>query len=130
MPKSKQDFGKLISVPELKGGTARMGRKSRAVPSRLAEKLLAIRLYLDLTQAELLQKIHPDKDISLAGSIIGEFERGRRSPSLIETLSYARLVKVPMEQIVDDNLDLPPEIMAALTKLQKEDGTKTSYRIR
>lgn len=107
-----------------------MGRKSRAVPSRLAEKLLAIRLYLDLTQAELLQKIHPDKDILLAGSIIGEFERGRRSPSLIETLSYARLVKVPMERIVDDNLDLPPEIMAALIKLQKDDGIKSNYRIR
>lgn len=107
-----------------------MGRKSRAVPSRLAEKLLAVRLYLDLTQAELLKKIHPDKDLSLAGSIIGEFERGRRSPSLIEALSYARLVEVPMEQLIDDNLNLPQEIMAALTKLQKEDGLKSSYRIR
>lgn len=108
----------------------RMGRKSRAAPSRLAEKLLAIRLYLDLTQAELLKRIHPDKDISLAGSIIGEFERGRRSPSLMETLAYARLSKVTMEQIVDDNLDLPLEITASLGKLQKEDGIKTTRRIR
>lgn len=107
-----------------------MGRKSRAVPSRLAEKLLSIRLYLDMTQAELLKQIHPEKDASLAGSIIGEFERGRRSPSLIETLSYARLAKIPMEQLVDDNLDLPPEITASLSKLQRDDGIKTTNRIR
>ena len=107
-----------------------MGRKSRPAPGCLPEKLLAIRVYLASTQVEMLKEIHPDKDPSLRGSIIGEFERGRRSPSLLETLAYARAAKVTMEQIVDDEIELPPEISGALKRLKSEGGLKTSRRIR
>ncbi len=91
-----------------------MGRRRRDSPACLAEKLIAIRLSLNLSQTEMLKEIHPDKDPSLRGSIIGEFERARRSPSLLEALAYARVAKVSVEQLIDDRLDLPKEIMATL----------------
>ena len=89
-----------------------MGKNRRHFPARLAEKLLAIRLSLNLSQTEMLKEIHPDKDPSLRGSIISEFERVRRSPSLLEALAYARVANVSVEQLIDDKLDLPEEIMA------------------
>jgi hypothetical protein len=91
-----------------------MGKNKRPFPARIAEKLLAIRLSLNLSQTEMLKEIHPDKDPSLRGSIISEFERACRSPSLLEALAYARLAKISVEQLIDDELDLPKEIMESL----------------
>ncbi len=91
-----------------------MGRRQRAFPARLADKLLAIRLWLNLSQTEMLQRTHPDKDPSLRGSIISEFERGKRQPSLLEALAYARAGGVSLEQLADDEFDLPDSIMRHL----------------
>jgi hypothetical protein len=88
-----------------------MGKKRRAFPARLADKLLAIRLSLNLSQTEMLQRTHPDHDTSLRGSITGELERGVREPSLLEALAYARVACVSLEQLADDKFDLPPAIM-------------------
>jgi transcriptional regulator with XRE-family HTH domain len=38
-------------------------------------------------------------------SRISEFERGRRIPSLITSLYYARIAGIPLESIVDDDID-------------------------
>jgi DNA-binding XRE family transcriptional regulator len=38
---------------------------------------------------------------------ISEFESGKGEPSLIILLEYARVAGVHMEDIVDDELDLP-----------------------
>jgi transcriptional regulator with XRE-family HTH domain len=38
---------------------------------------------------------------------ISEFESGRREPSLLFLLAVARLAGVPMEILVDDELDVP-----------------------
>lgn len=37
---------------------------------------------------------------------ISEYERGKRIPTIIVLLAYARAGKVPLEQIVDDELEL------------------------
>jgi transcriptional regulator with XRE-family HTH domain len=92
-----------------------MGRRRRAYPACLADKLLAIRLSLNLSQTEMLKRTHPDQDKSLRGSIISEFERGVREPSLLETLAYARVAGAPVEQLTDDEFDLPNAIMQHLS---------------
>ena len=40
-------------------------------------------------------------------SAVSNFELGTREPDLLVVLRYARLAGVPMESIVDDNLNLP-----------------------
>ena len=76
-----------------------------AKPARLAEKLLAIRTGLGLSQNGLLKHLGLAEDLS-RGSV-SEFERGRREPSLLILLKYARAAGVPMDDLVDDDIDLP-----------------------
>jgi transcriptional regulator with XRE-family HTH domain len=79
-----------------------MGAASRRVrhsPRRLAEKLLHIRLALDLSQNGLLRSMGwPEK---LSQSNISGYERGVREPPLLTLLSYAHLAGVEMEVLVD-----------------------------
>ncbi len=63
----------------------------------------------------MLREIRPELDDSLR-SAISDFERRVRSPSLLEALAYARFAKVSADCLVDDGLDLPEEIMNALSK--------------
>ena len=37
---------------------------------------------------------------------VSEYENGKRVPSLMVTLAYARLGKIPMESLADDDVDL------------------------
>jgi hypothetical protein len=37
---------------------------------------------------------------------ISDYELGKRQPTILTLLSYARVAKVPLEQIVDDDLEL------------------------
>ena len=41
------------------------------------------------------------------GGRISEFESGRRQPNVLVPMAYARAVQVPLENLIDDNLDLP-----------------------
>jgi transcriptional regulator with XRE-family HTH domain len=82
------------------------GSKRRPRPKHLARKLLAIRNQLGLTQASMAQQLSkapspPD------GAMISRYERDEREPTLAVLLHYARLAKVPMETLVDDQLTLP-----------------------
>ena len=78
-----------------------MGRV-REHPERLAEKLLAIRKHLGLSQSKLAQRLGVRTYNRLSA-----FERGRREPDLFILLSYARVAKLHLEDLVDDELDLP-----------------------
>lgn len=83
-----------------------MGRAHRIRPKRLASKLLAIRMNLDLTQPELIKRL-AIKGVRLYPASISMYERGEREPSLIVLLRYARLAGVAMDVLVDDKMDLP-----------------------
>lgn len=77
-----------------------MGNR-RSKPQRLAAKLLAIRQHLGMSQpkiARLLDTPYPR---------ISEYECGRREPNLMTLLKYARLAGLPVENLIDDTLDLP-----------------------
>jgi transcriptional regulator with XRE-family HTH domain len=82
-----------------------MGRKARMKPERMSEKLLQIRLALGLSQSELLRQLGLEDAMDYRR--ISEFERGTTEPHLSVVLQYARAAGVHMEDIVDDDLDLP-----------------------
>jgi transcriptional regulator with XRE-family HTH domain len=81
---------------------------ARPKPERLAEKLQQVRLSLGLSQTELLRRL--DAEDIIVYSQISEFETGRREPSLLVLLLYARLAGVPTEVLIDDELDLPEKL--------------------
>ena len=82
-----------------------MGRGTRPRPARLAEKLVCIRTALGLSQNGLIKHLREADD--LIREDISEFERGRREPPLPVLLKYARAAGVPMDVLVDDELNLP-----------------------
>ena len=85
-----------------------MGRKARMKPERLAEKLLQIRIALELSQSEMLRRLGFEDSMDYRR--ISEFERGTTEPHLSVVLQYARAAGVHMEDIVDDELDLPSRL--------------------
>ena len=87
-----------------------MGTSPRVRPKRLAEKLRYIRTALDLTQGELLRKL--DIEGLTTQSKISEFESGKREPSLIILLQYARAAGICVDTLIDDDLDLPAKLPA------------------
>lgn len=85
-----------------------MGRGSRQKPEHLAEKLRQIRDALGLSQTDMLRRLGFEEVISYAR--ISEYETGIREPTLMILLEYARVAGVYMEDIVDDELDLPEKL--------------------
>jgi transcriptional regulator with XRE-family HTH domain len=90
-----------------------MGQSPRPRPKHLAVKLRQIRLMLDLTQEQMSELLQHVESPPQPGHI-SEFESGRREPSLLVLLSVARLAGVPMEMLVDDELDLPEKFPVSL----------------
>ena len=85
-----------------------MARGARVRPERLPEKLLEIRLALGLSQSELLRRLGFEDVMDYRR--ISEFERGTTEPHLSVLLEYARAAGVHMEDIVEDELDLPEKL--------------------
>jgi transcriptional regulator with XRE-family HTH domain len=81
---------------------------ARAKPIHLPEKLRQIRERLSLSQSEMVGRLGVAGTLSRAK--ISEFERGEREPILLVLLQYARAAGVPMEVLVDDELDLPERL--------------------
>ena len=77
-------------------------------PERLAEKLLQIRNALGLSQPELLRRLGFEDVIDYRR--ISEFELAEAEPPLPVLLQYARVAGVHMEDLVDDELDLPAKL--------------------
>jgi hypothetical protein len=57
---------------------------------------------------DLLKDFAPNEII--APGHISDFELGKREPNLIVLLAYSRLSNIPLNNIVDDELDLPEKI--------------------
>lgn len=87
-----------------------MGTTARRKPKRLAEKLLAVRVGLGLSQNGLIRQMGLAKDVTQAE--ISMFERGIRVPPLPILLEYSKVANVYLEILVADELDLPPELPA------------------
>jgi transcriptional regulator with XRE-family HTH domain len=83
-----------------------MGKAVRLRPKRLGEKLKAIRLKLDYSQTEMLMALGYESYKKELRSVISAYERDKREPNLIDLLSYARIAKVTVEEIIDDELEL------------------------
>src|SRR5258705_3745927 len=85
-----------------------MGRKARIKPKRLAEKLLHIRSALGYSQSEMLRQLGFEDLIDYRR--VSEFELGANEPPLPVLLAYARTARVHLEDIVDDDVDLPSKL--------------------
>ena len=85
-----------------------MGRYARKKPKRLAEKLLAIREALGLSQNEMIRRLGLDDE--LTQSRISGYELGTREPSLPTLLLFARVAGVCVDVLIDDELDLPAKL--------------------
>lgn len=68
----------------------------------MAEKLLKIRKWLKLTQPEIVERLC----LPIDHTLISMYEHNRRQPAVNVLLAYARLAEIPLEQIVDDALEL------------------------
>jgi hypothetical protein len=82
-----------------------MGRKKRKQPRQLASKLRKIRSVLNVGQGEMANILRRVDDAVYPG-LISRFERGLAEPSLLVLLEYSRLVRVSLEVLVDDKLEL------------------------
>jgi transcriptional regulator with XRE-family HTH domain len=87
-----------------------MGSRARPKPERLAEKLLQIRIELDLSQDGMLARLELGE--SHFRSAVSGYELGTREPPLPILLNYARLAGVCVEVLIDDELDLPDKLPA------------------
>ena len=86
-----------------------MGLSRRKKPQRLAEKLSEIRSRLDLSQTQMVKRLGAAADTLQPGHV-SEFEAGRREPSLLVLLQYSRIAGIPMEVLVDDEIDIPKNL--------------------
>lgn len=83
-----------------------MGSARRPQPERLPAKLLQIRQTLGFTQEQMAERLKRVKSPPQPAQI-SRFEQGKREPSLLVLLEYARLAGVSMEVLVDDKMNLP-----------------------
>ncbi len=81
---------------------------ARPRPKRLAEKLKQIRLALALSQQELHRRLGVEENFPYTR--ISDYELDKNEPSLTTVLAYARVAGVHMEDLVDDELDLPAKL--------------------
>jgi transcriptional regulator with XRE-family HTH domain len=88
-----------------------MGRSRQPRPVRLASKLREIRLKLNLTQEEMFERLGHTKTRLYQGHI-GLYEVEQRVPPLLVLLRYARVAGIPMEILIDDELELPEKLPA------------------
>jgi transcriptional regulator with XRE-family HTH domain len=84
-----------------------MGTARRKL-ARLPQKLRRIRLSLQLSQNELITQLGLSEELTQAR--ISAYERGVREPPLLILLKYARLAGVYVDQLIDDDLDLPSKL--------------------
>jgi transcriptional regulator with XRE-family HTH domain len=79
----------------------------RPKPERLGQKLLQIREWVGISQARMPKRLgfpnmHPGR--------ISEYETGKREPSTMILLAYADLAGVHVEDLINDNVELPKKL--------------------
>jgi transcriptional regulator with XRE-family HTH domain len=81
---------------------------ARQRPERLAEKLLQIRNALGLSQTEMHKRLEAEELFDY--TTISKYELGKNEPPLMILLRYARAAGVYVEDLIDDDLDLPEKL--------------------
>ena len=74
----------------------------RPRPKRLAEKLLKIRQTLGVSQSAMVYRL----GVELAPNNISKYEHDLNEPPTDVILAYARLACIPLEQLVDDEMEV------------------------
>ena len=85
-----------------------MGRAARLRVEKLPKKLKQIRESLGLSQNELIRELDFE-DVIYQGNV-SEYESGRREPPLPILLRYAQIAGVCLDEIVDDEKNLPEKL--------------------
>ena len=99
-----------------------MARSPRPKPARLPEKLLQIRLALDLSQGGMLYQLGLHERLSRTS--VSAYELGTSEPPLPVLLDYARMANVWVDVLIDDELDLPAKLPSA----KKHEGVRRRGR--
>jgi transcriptional regulator with XRE-family HTH domain len=93
-------------------------KRSATKSTRLSQKLKRIRVTLGLSQNEILDRLGFSE--SLFRSNVSQYERGARVPSPKVLLQYARLAKVDLAVLIDDDMDLPARFSSQRTRSRKK----------
>ena len=95
-------------------------------PGRLGEKLRYIRLMLGLSQSEMLKRLECEDAITY--HYISKYELGVSEPPLLVLLRYGFVAGVYVEDIIDDELDLPAKIpgIVRYQGIKRHSGRKRS----
>jgi transcriptional regulator with XRE-family HTH domain len=86
-----------------------MGKKGRhESPKRLGAKLVSIRNSLGLSQNGMLRHLEIGEEYTREE--LSAYERGVRTPPLHILLKYSKAVRVWVNVLIDDELNLPTEL--------------------
>jgi transcriptional regulator with XRE-family HTH domain len=88
-----------------------MGRSRRPQPKKLKSKLGKIRLFFEMTQDDMATNLcRFGAESSIHSGYVADFENGKREPSLLVLLAYARLAGLSTDYLIDDKLSLPEKL--------------------
>jgi transcriptional regulator with XRE-family HTH domain len=105
-----------------------MGKYPRQKQKRVGEKLRQIREVLGLSQSDIVREF--DLPENYQRGMISNYENDHREPPLFILLSYAKLSGVCLDEIVDDEVDLPKvlPVKGRHHNLRKSTGSKSVKR--
>lgn len=94
-----------------------MGRQSRPKSKPMGKKLKLIRRHSGLSQVGMLAVVRPGFDPENR-AVISQYEKGITDPDFPTLLGYARYARISTDVLIDDELELTPEMMRQPTKVK------------
>lgn len=83
-----------------------MGRSQRLRPKKLAKKLRRIRENFELTQEQMVKELKGYvKRERIYAATISQFEADKREPSLLVLLAYSKFSGIPVNSLIDDEIE-------------------------